>query len=118
MMKRLNVDVPLGWSQLLIRFVTILVIGMILLNIKEYRDAGVFDVPATLVDADVDRCRRGRSQRDPDVGDAPSTAGATAVAAISMRRREHRAKPNSATMLVDTHSSGTVLFSARLRRMS
>lgn len=50
-MKRLNVDVPLGWSQLLIRFVTILVIGMILLNIKEYRDAGVFDVPATLVDA-------------------------------------------------------------------
>jgi hypothetical protein len=44
-------DVPNGWGDLLFRAVTTAVVAFVVLQAKEYVDAGMFDTPATAVDA-------------------------------------------------------------------
>jgi hypothetical protein len=40
-----------GWAPLLVRAVTVAVVGFVVLQAKEWFDAGSFDTPATAVDA-------------------------------------------------------------------
>lgn len=42
---------PGGWAPLITRAVTVAVAGFVVLQAKEYFDAGTFDTPATAVDA-------------------------------------------------------------------
>ena len=49
--KGLTMDVPAGWTALLIRTVTVAVVAFVVLQAKEWVDAGRFDVPGTAVDA-------------------------------------------------------------------
>jgi hypothetical protein len=44
-------DVPVRWSDLGFRVVTTIVVAFVVLQAKEYYDAGAFDTPATAVDA-------------------------------------------------------------------
>lgn len=44
-------DVPLSFGQLILRFFKIAVIAFIVMQIKEYVDAGVFDIPGVLMDS-------------------------------------------------------------------
>jgi hypothetical protein len=46
-----EVAVPSGWRDLLMRALKIAIVGFIVLQAKEYIDAGMFDTPATAVDA-------------------------------------------------------------------
>ena len=50
-MKWLNIDAPAGWVDLLVRTVKVAVAGFVVLQMKEWFDAGSFDTPATVVDA-------------------------------------------------------------------
>jgi len=50
-MKWHSVDVPAGWVELLVRTVKVAVVGFVVLQMKEWFDAGSFDTPATAVDA-------------------------------------------------------------------
>ncbi|MDZ7309809.1 MAG: hypothetical protein ONB45_00865 [candidate division KSB1 bacterium] len=49
--KRSILDVPNGWVDLLIRTVITAVVAFVVLQAKEFVDAGMFDTPATAVDA-------------------------------------------------------------------
>jgi hypothetical protein len=49
--KRSILDVPNGWADLLVRTVVTAVIAFVVLQLKEWFDAGMFDTPATAVDA-------------------------------------------------------------------
>jgi hypothetical protein len=44
-------DVPLSFGQLILRFFKIAVIAFLVMQIKEYVDAGVFDIPGVLMDS-------------------------------------------------------------------
>ncbi len=44
-------DVPLSFGQLISRFFKIAVIAFLVMQIKEYVDAGVFDIPGVLMDS-------------------------------------------------------------------
>lgn len=44
-------DVPFSTGQLILRFFKIAVVAFIVMQIKEYVDAGVLDIPGVLVDA-------------------------------------------------------------------
>jgi hypothetical protein len=44
-------DIPAAWGDLLFRVVTTAVVAFVILQAKEYYDAGAFDTPATAVDA-------------------------------------------------------------------
>jgi hypothetical protein len=50
-MKWLSADAPSTWSAVTMRAVTVVVIAFVVLQAKEYFDAGAFDTPATSVDA-------------------------------------------------------------------
>jgi hypothetical protein len=50
-MKEFLMDSPTGWVDLLIRVAKIAVVGFIVLQMKEWFDAGAFDTQATLTDA-------------------------------------------------------------------
>ena len=43
-------DVPYSTGQLILRFCKIVVVAFIVMQIKEYVDAGVLDIPGVLVD--------------------------------------------------------------------
>lgn len=49
--KSFKLDIPSNFRHLLLRFIKVVVIAFIVLQIKEYVDAGMFDTAATLVDA-------------------------------------------------------------------
>ncbi|HEY4692112.1 MAG TPA: hypothetical protein VIH16_01630 [Bellilinea sp.] len=44
-------DVPFSTGQLILRFFKIMVVAFVVMQIKEYVDAGVFDVPGVLMDS-------------------------------------------------------------------
>ena len=50
-MKQSSVRAPAGWADLLITSVKVAVIGLVVLQAKEWFDAGSFDTPATALDA-------------------------------------------------------------------
>lgn len=50
-MNRSNVSARDGWADLLITAVKVAVIGFVILQAKEWLDAGSFDTPATALDA-------------------------------------------------------------------
>ena len=45
------IDIPAGWSQMMSRSVTTAVVAFLVLQAKEWVDAGAFDTPGTAVDA-------------------------------------------------------------------
>lgn len=47
----LSIDTPSGWAELVVRTLKVAVIGFVILQVKEYRDAGKFDTLATATDA-------------------------------------------------------------------
>ena len=47
----LRMDVPAGWVDVLMRSVMVAVVAFVVLQVKEWFDAGTFDTPATAVDA-------------------------------------------------------------------
>ncbi len=49
--KSFKLDIPSNFGHLLLRFIKVIVIAFIVLQVKEYVDAGMFDTAATLVDA-------------------------------------------------------------------
>ncbi|MHB8113710.1 MAG: hypothetical protein ACYDHA_09680 [Bellilinea sp.] len=49
--KSFKLDIPSNFGHLLLRFIKVVVIAFIVLQVKEYVDAGMFDTAATLVDA-------------------------------------------------------------------
>ncbi len=50
-MKWLTIDAPTGWSDLFARTVKVAVVAFVVLQLKEWFDAGAFDTPGTAVDA-------------------------------------------------------------------
>jgi hypothetical protein len=50
-MKWLTLDAPTGWSDLIARTVKVAVVAFVVLQMKEWFDAGMFDTPATAVDS-------------------------------------------------------------------
>jgi hypothetical protein len=50
-MKQASVSAPTGWVDILITSVKVAVIGFVVLQAKEFVDAGSFDTPATALDA-------------------------------------------------------------------
>jgi hypothetical protein len=49
--KQSILNVPTGWADVLVRAVITAVAAFVVLQVKEYVDAGAFDTPATAVDA-------------------------------------------------------------------
>ena len=50
-MNWISMDVPAGWADLFVRTVKVAVVGFVVLQSKEWFDAGAFDTPAAAVDA-------------------------------------------------------------------
>lgn len=50
-MKQSSVSAPTRWADLLITSVKVAVVGFVILQGKEFVDAGSFDTPATALDA-------------------------------------------------------------------
>ena len=46
-----SIDAPAGWDHVLIRTIKAAVVAFVVLQLKEWFDAGAFDTPATAVDA-------------------------------------------------------------------
>ncbi len=46
-----SIDVPAGWAGVFVRTVQAAVIAFVVLQLKEWFDAGAFDTPATALDA-------------------------------------------------------------------
>ncbi len=46
-----EIAAPTGWGSLFMRAAQIAIVGFVVLQAKEYIDAGMFDTPATAVDA-------------------------------------------------------------------
>jgi hypothetical protein len=44
-------DIPAGWGELLVRSVKVFVVAFLILQLKEFIDAGSFDTPATAIDS-------------------------------------------------------------------
>jgi len=49
--KWLSIAVPTGWADVLVRTVEVAVASFVVLQLKEWLDAGVFDTPGTAADA-------------------------------------------------------------------
>ncbi|HEV8716999.1 MAG TPA: hypothetical protein VGX03_29785 [Candidatus Binatia bacterium] len=49
--KWLSIDAPAGWADVFTRSVKAAVVAFVVLQLKEWFDAGAFDTPATAVDA-------------------------------------------------------------------
>jgi hypothetical protein len=50
-MKWLSIDVPAGWANVVVRAVNTAVVAFVVLQVKEWLDAGRFDTPGTAADA-------------------------------------------------------------------
>lgn len=50
-MKQSDVSAGTGWADLLMTSVKVAVVGFVILQAKEWLDAGTFDTPATATDA-------------------------------------------------------------------
>lgn len=50
-MKQSGTGAPTGWADILITSVKVAVIGFVVLQAKEWFDAGAFDTPVTALDA-------------------------------------------------------------------
>jgi hypothetical protein len=50
-MKWFTIDAPTGWADLIVRTVKVALAAFVVLQLKEFVDAGSFDTPATLIDA-------------------------------------------------------------------
>lgn len=50
-MKWLSIDVPPGWANVVVRAVNTAVVAFVVLQAKEWLDAGRFDTPGTAADA-------------------------------------------------------------------
>jgi len=50
-MKWFSADAPTGWTGVAVRAVNVAVVAFVVLQAKEWFDAGAFDTPATAVDA-------------------------------------------------------------------
>lgn len=50
-MKWFSADAPAGWMSVTVRAVNVAVVAFVVLQLKEWYDAGAFDTPATSVDA-------------------------------------------------------------------
>ena len=50
-MSWLSIDVPAGWANVVVRTMSTAVIAFVVLQAKEWFDAGRFDTPGTAVDA-------------------------------------------------------------------
>jgi hypothetical protein len=50
-MKLFTIDTPTGWADILVRAVKVLLVAFVVLQMKEWFDAGTFDTPATALDA-------------------------------------------------------------------
>lgn len=46
-----SLDAPAGWTAVLIRAITAAVVVFVTLQLKEFIDVGLFDTPATAIDA-------------------------------------------------------------------
>ena len=46
-----SIDAPAGWADVFIRTIKAAVVAFVVLQLKEWIDAGAFDTPATAVDA-------------------------------------------------------------------
>jgi hypothetical protein len=46
-----SIDAPAGWSVVFLRSIMAAVVAFVVLQLKEWVDAGAFDTPATAVDA-------------------------------------------------------------------
>jgi len=46
-----RIDAPVGWTHVFIRAITVAVVAFVVLQLKEWFDAGMFDTPATAIDA-------------------------------------------------------------------
>lgn len=46
-----SLDAPAGWTAVLIRAITAAVVVFVTLQLKEFLDVGLFDTPATAIDA-------------------------------------------------------------------
>jgi uncharacterized membrane protein len=49
-MKWFSTDAPTGWTGVTVRAVNVAVVAFVVLQAKEWYDAGMFDTPATAVD--------------------------------------------------------------------
>jgi hypothetical protein len=49
--KWLSLGVPTSWADALVRTVEVAVVAFVVLQLKEWLDAGVFDTPGTAADA-------------------------------------------------------------------
>jgi hypothetical protein len=49
--KAFRMEIPAGWKALLIRTILVVVVAFVVLQIKEFVDAGRFDAAGTAVDA-------------------------------------------------------------------
>ena len=49
--KWFSMDIPAGWGVLLVRSLKVAVAAFVVLQLKEWFDAGAFDTPAALFDA-------------------------------------------------------------------
>lgn len=47
----INIDAPAGWADVFIRTIKAAVVAFVILQLKEWFDAGAFDTPATAIDA-------------------------------------------------------------------
>jgi hypothetical protein len=50
-MKWFRMDIPTGWGQIVVRTVVVAVVAFIVMQAKEYLDAGQFDTLGTAADA-------------------------------------------------------------------
>lgn len=50
-MNWLSLDAPAGWGDVLVRTLKVAVVAFVVLQMKEWFDAGAFDTPATAVDS-------------------------------------------------------------------
>lgn len=50
-MKWFSADAPTGWTGVTVRAVNVAIVAFVVLQAKEFYDAGAFDTPATSVDA-------------------------------------------------------------------
>ena len=49
--KWLRIDAPSGWDDVFVRTVKVAVVVFVVLQLKEFFDAGAFDTPAVTIDA-------------------------------------------------------------------
>jgi hypothetical protein len=49
--QRFSADIPTGWGVILLRSIEVAVVAFLVLQAKEWFDAGTFDVPGTAADA-------------------------------------------------------------------